>query len=147
MIDDTKPRQRRPVNHISFVDLRALGFEILVQEFEKEKPNGTVDTAVKIVRVLKDGKVFEKQDMKEFLHPLGLDTRGENGKYWVRPKERHRCLTQKEPVFDYRIQAYERLDKEYIRSGRASMDAILFSSNMSDMSEIGDRMAKGGDGE
>ena len=145
MIDDTKPRQRKPTKYVSFTDLEKLGFQIYVQEFDKVKENGEVHTAVKIVKVLKDGAVFGKADMQELLHVLGINTLDEGAKYWCCPKRRHRCLSEKEPVYHYRLMGYERLDDTYLRSGRASLEAVMWNSGMSDMQEVTDRMKTGGD--
>ena len=142
MIDDTKGKQPRPVLSVSFTDLEALGFQIFTQVFEKEKPDKTIQQAVKIVKVEKDGKVFPRHMMMEFLRVFGLET---EERVWVRPKKVHRCLSQKEPTVNFAYQAYERLDKTWLQSGRASTAAILFSSNMKDMSEVAENMRNGGD--
>jgi len=142
LIDDTK-KNRRPTAYISFEDLEALGFEIFVQEFTKEKPDGSHQTAVKVVRVLKRGVVFPKNDMKELLYIMGIDTHNSN--FWVTPKKKHRALSKSEPVYNYRYMGYERTDKEYIKSGRASHEAIMFSSSMSDMQEHAEKLQSGGE--
>jgi len=141
LIDDTKPKQRKPVKFVSFHDLRQLGFEIFVRTYEKEKPSGGTQTAVRVLKVLKDGKEFPRAHTMELLRVLGLDI---EGTVWVTDKKTHRCLSQKEPVYDYRYCAYERQDSEYLSSGRASMEAIMWSSNMEDFSEEAERL-KGGD--
>lgn len=142
MIDDTRGKQPRPVLSVSFTDLEALGFQIYTQVFEKEKPDGSQQLAVKIIKVEKDGKIFPRHMMMEFLRVFGLET---EERVWVRPKKLHRCLSQKEPTVNFAYQAYERLDKSWLQSGRASTAAILFSSNMKDMSEVAENMKNGGD--
>jgi len=144
LIDDTK-KNRRPVQTISFHDLESVGFEIFVQEFTKEKPDGSLQTAVKVVKVLKGGVDFDKEDMKELLYIMGIDTHGSN--FWVTPKKKHRALSQSTPVYNYRYMGYERVDKEYIKSGRASHEAIMYASSMRDMQEHAEKLQNGGDDE
>lgn len=143
MIDDTR-EQRRPVLAISFVDLRALGFTISVTEFEKQKPSGDVVTAVRIDRVMRNDRIFPKPMMQEFLHVLGIDSLSEGSRYWCCPKKKHRCLSQQEPVVDYRIMGFERTDRAFLESGRASTEAHLWASNMKDMSEVAENLKQGG---
>ena len=147
MIDDRGGKQTRPVLSISFVDLEALGFSIQTQEFLKPKSGGDVKTAVKILEVTKDGKPFPRSYFKEFLHVLGIETLEENSKYWVVERKRHRCLTQKDPVYHYRVMGYERLDETHRQSGRCSHEAYMFASNFSDMNEQASKLANGGDDE
>jgi len=141
MIDDTKPVQRRPVSYLSMHDLRTLGFDIYLQEFPKEKPDGETVTAVRVVKVMKDGKTFPKHMMLEFLKVFGIDI---DERVWVTPKKMHRCLSQKEPVYDYRYMGMERSDKVWLTSGRASTEVIMWTSNMVDMSRVVDDMKHGG---
>ena len=145
MIDDRGGKKSKPVAWVSVVDMEALGFEFVFQELEKTKDSGEVVTAIKILSVKKDGKPFPKNYTAEFLHVLGLDTLGEGKRWWVCPKKRHRCLSQKEPVYDYRIMSYERSDKSYLQSGRASLDIQLWTSNVSDMQDQADKLSNGGD--
>lgn len=135
--------ENRPVQYISFHDLKDIGIEVIVKEFDKELDNGQTKTAVKVVEVLRNGKPFPRHYMMEFLWILGIDTR--NQKFWVRPKQPHRALTTKDRVYDYRYMGYERLDKEWIRSGRASEEAIALSSRMSDMGDHLNQMKNGGE--
>lgn len=138
--------QRRPTQYVSFHDLKSLGFEIIVKEFDKEKPNGSIATAVKIISVKKDGVRFDKEDMKELLNALGIDTQSNGAKFWVTPKKLHKCLTEgKKPVYDYRYMGYERTDKTWVNSGRASIEAVMYSSNMKDMNEQFNTLSKGGE--
>ena len=142
MIDDTKPKQRRPTVSVSFHDLEQIGIHVEVQEFPKTKPSGEITTAVKVIKVTKDGKNFPKSYMMELLRVLGIDI---SERVWVRPKTRHRALTSKTPVYDYRYEGYERQDSEHLNSGRASHEVQMFASNMKDMHEVTDRMSRGGD--
>ncbi|NIQ08007.1 MAG: hypothetical protein GWO20_20525, partial [Candidatus Korarchaeota archaeon] len=107
----------------------------------KEKPNGQITTAVKVLRVTKNGKNFPKSYMMELLRVLGVDT---SERIWVRPKTRHRPLMSQTPVYDYRYEGYERTDREHIESGRASIEAQMFSSNMKDMSDVAESLKQGG---
>lgn len=141
MIDDTRGKQRRPTVSVSFHDLAQIGITVDVQEFPKTKPDGQVTTAVKVLRVTKDGKNFPKSYMMEMLRVLGVDI---SEKIWVRPKTKHRALTSQTPVYDYRYEGYERTDKEHLSSGRASMEAQMFASNMKDMSEVAENLKQGG---
>lgn len=134
-------KEKRPVLSISFSDLRRLGFEVEVEEFEKKIPakddegNSTTinKQSVKVNKVTRYGKLIPKHDMIEFLWLLGIDTKEQ--RFWVRPKQTHRPLLRKNPVEDYRYMGYERIDTEWIQSGRASDDVMAFSSNMEDMAE------------
>lgn len=144
MIDDRGGKQRMPCCHVSFTDLRAIGFELFVQEFDKEKPNGEIHRAVKVLKVLKNNKVFPRDHMMELLRVMGIDV---EHTVWVEPKRTHRCLSQKDPTFDYRYGGRERTDKEYLQSGRASMSAIMFASNMKDMQEQAEKLSNGGEDE
>ena len=140
---------KRPVTFVSFQDLKSLGYNVYVTEHEKEKPSGELTTAVKVVKVEhdngKDVSVVPKSYMMELLYILGIDTRDPNLHVWVTPKKIHRCLGQKEPAYDYRYSGYERLDKEYLLSGRASEEAIMYGSGMDDMHQIAYEMKHGGE--
>jgi len=141
LIDDTK-KNRRPIQYVSFYDLENLGFDVYVQEFNKQKPDGSQDTAVKVVKVTKEGGEFSKQDMKDFLYILGIDTY--DSTFWVTPKKKHRALSSEQPVYHYRYMGYERKDEQWLKSGRASQEAIMYASNMPDMSEQAHKMRHGG---
>lgn len=141
MIDDRNGKQRRPTVSVSLFDLSQIGIHVEIQEFPKTKPNGEVATACKVIRVTKDGKNFPKSYMMELLKVLGVDV---SERVWIRPKTRHRALTSQEPVYDYRYEGYERTDKEHLSSGRASMEAQMFASNMKDMSEVAENLKQGG---
>lgn len=142
MIDDRGGKQRLPVAHVSFHDLRQLGFEIAVQCFMKEKPDGSIQEAVKVLNVTRHGKNFPKSHMYELLRVMGLDT---ETRVWVESKRKHRCLSQREPVYDFRYAAKERTDAEYLQSGRASMEAIMWSSKLGGMEDEMENMRNGGE--
>lgn len=136
MIDDRGGRtQAKPVAWVSIVDMEALGFSFEFSEMPKTKQNGEVVTAVRIVSVTKDGEKFPKSYMAEYLHVLGLDTIGEGKHWWICPKKYHRCLSKQHPVLAYRLMSYERSDKVFLESGRASLEIQLWASNMSDLHE------------
>lgn len=142
MIDDRGPKQRRPTVAVSFSDLEALGFKLYVEEYIKTKPDGSEATACKIVKVTKGDKEFPRHMMMEFLRVFGINT---EERVWVTPRRKHRCLSQKTPVYNWRYQGFERDDDTWLRSGRASMDIIMWSSNMKDMQEQADKLSNGGD--
>jgi len=152
MIHDDKPnfQRKRPVKSVSFADLEIIGIKVLVTEYEKVKPGGKVDTAVKVVKVTKtiDGKDYEvdRDFMRDTLWHLGIDTYDPKIRYWVTKKTKHRTIFgDNTPVYTWRFQGYERCDDEYFRSGRASEEAIMFSSNFEDMGEIAHQMKNGGE--
>lgn len=137
--------KRRPIKTVSFTDLQDLGFEILVTEFMKKMPSGEEKPSVKVVSVTKGGKDFPREYMQKFLWIMGVDT--ENCKWWVVPKKDHRRVLSNTPTHNYRYMGYERLDRDWIESGRASEEAIMLSSRMKDMTEVTGRMKRGGDDE
>lgn len=147
MIDDTNPK--RPIESVSFHDLESLGLTVYVQEFEKEKPDGASAIAVKVIKVTKDvegvKKEITKEGMQHLLYTLGIETYDPSLRWWVCPKKKHRCLSTKEPVYHYRYQGYSRLDDDYLKSGRASREAIEYGSCMADMTDHLDQLRKGGD--
>src|SRR5690554_8125317 len=99
MIDDREGQPKFPCAHVSFRDLKAIGIDIQTEVFEKVKPNGQMAKAVKVVKVTKQGANFPKSHMMELLWVLGIDT---TEKVWVEAPRLHRCLSQKEPVVDFR---------------------------------------------
>ncbi len=140
---------KRPVAFVSFEDLRHIGFHVFVKEFDKEKPGGQVVTAVKVVKVEREAadgtrSQLPRHAMMELLYSLGIDTRDPSLHVWVTPKKRHRCLHKKDPVYDYRYSGYERVDDIYLRSGRASKEAIMYDSNFSDIDDETYKMENGG---
>jgi hypothetical protein len=143
--------QKRPIQSVSFHDLASMGITVYTQEFEKEKPDGRVATAVKVVKVTKEENNTEVEVSKDYiqqlLYILGIETYDQSLRWWVSPKRKHRCLSTQSPVYDYRYQGYERTDKQWLISGRASQDAIMYSSRMSDMSSVTNQLENGGDGE
>ena len=145
MIDDRGGKKSKPVAWVSVVDMEALGFQFIFEEMPKTKKDGEIVTAVKILSVTKENKPFPKSYMAEFLYVLGLDTLGEGKRWWVCPKKRHRCLSQREPVYSYRIMSYERSDAGYLQSGRASLDIQLWTSNMKDFDKVSEDLRNGGD--
>lgn len=145
MIDDTNRNiEKPPVKTVSFADLESMGFEITVEELPKLKPSGEWDVAVRVLGVTKFGKPYPKSYMKELLYVLGIETLAEGAKYWVVKKRSHRCLSQKDPVYTYRFMGMERLDSEYLQSGRASLESYMYASKMKDMSKVVDNMRNGG---
>ena len=141
--------QKRPIQSVSFHDLKALGITVYVQEFEKEKPDGRIATAVKVVKVVKDvnGEQVEvsKDYIQQLLYVLGIETYDQSLRWWVSPKRKHRCLSTKEPVVDFRYQGYCRLDETFLTSGRAPREAIEYKSVMKDMSQHLNEMRNGGE--
>lgn len=154
MIHDDKPvhKKKRPIESVSFADLETIGIKVYVTEHDKVKPGGKVDKAVKVVKVTKsfEGKDYEvdRDFMRDTLWHLGIDTYDPTIRYWVTKKTKHRTLFGgNEPVYTWRFQGYERCDEEYLRSGRASEEAITFSSNMEDMGDVVHQMKNGGEHE
>jgi len=70
-------------------------------------------------------KLEDKVAMEKILWNLGIDTTKE---YAIR-EVLHRPLTRNEPWFGSRIEAFERVDHEWIRGGHASLGAIAHSSS------------------
>lgn len=146
-----KPHKSRPVLAISFYDLRRVGFEIDVQEFDKKiKVKGEDGLlkeinkpSVKINSVKRYGEPFPKAEMIEFLWILGIDTKEQ--RFWVVPKKQHRPHLTKIPQFDYRYMGYERIDREWLEGSRASDDVRAFTSRMKDMAEQLRVMRNGGE--
>lgn len=113
---------------ISFRPLREIGFEFDLEEFfTKGKKR------IKVKESRCKGRVVNKEVCKKMLYNLGLDTY--NHPWWIEPKTKHRNGDSPEEIYDYRYAGYERLDKEWIESGRASLEAHLASSKMQDMGE------------
>lgn len=140
--------QRRPTQSVSFHDLASMGITVYVQEFNKEKPDGRTATAVKVIKVTKEENNKEVEVSKDYiqqlLYILGIETSDPNLRWWVSPKRKHRCLTSNQPVFTWRYMGYERTDKDYLLSGRASQEAIMYSSNMTDMDSFSNELENGG---
>ena len=142
VIDDTKgSKPRFPCAHVSFRDLKSIGIDIQTEVFDKKKPDGTIASAVKVVKATKQGLNFPKSHMMELLWVLGIDT---TEKIWVEPPKLHRCLSQKDPVVDFRYGGKERTDRQYLSSGRASMTAQIWASSMGGMEDELERMRNGG---
>ena len=148
---EEKKYNRRPIKSVSFADLKEIGIDVYVTEFEKTKPDGSIATAVKVVRVTKttqEGKVIDvnKDFMENLLYTLGIDTYDPSLRWWVSPKKHHRTLSHGPSiVYDYRYQGYERIDEVWKKSGRASEEAIMYDSKMSDMDDVIYKMKRGGD--
>ena len=70
-------------------------------------------------------KMDDKETMNRILYNLGMDTSKEMEWHWCL----HRCLSTNIPQENYRIEGEERLDKEWLTSGNASLDAVIQSSN------------------
>lgn len=64
------------------------------------------------------------EECGELLHSIGVDL--EYGVDWI--NRLHRPLSSKEPRYGYMLLYKERLDKEWIKSGYASMEAIIAST-------------------
>lgn len=136
--------KQRPVVSVSFADLRQLGFEIEVSEHTKNLASGKESISVKIESIKKSGSVIPRAEMTELLFYLGLNTR-KGGRWWVDYKKLHRPILSNRKVIDYRFVGEERLDKDWLASGRASTEAHVFSSRMSDMGRTLSKMERGGD--
>lgn len=151
MIDDTNRNftKKRPVKSVSFADLETIGIQVYVTEHDKVKPNGKIDTAVKVVKVTKkvNDKDYEvdRDFMRDTLWHLGIDTYDPKIRYWVCKRTKHRTVFGgNEPVYTWRFQGYERTDGKWLTSGRASEEAIMFTSNFEDIQEVTERMKNGG---
>jgi len=141
MIDDRNGKPKFPCAHVSFRDLKAIGIDIQTETFEKTKPDGTTALAVKIVKVTKQGSSFPKSHMLELLWIMGIDS---TEKIWVEAPKLHRCLSQKEPVSDFRYGGKERTDRDFLSSGRASMVAHVWASKMGGIEDELEKLRNGG---
>lgn len=136
--------KNNPIVYVSFADLRQMKFDIEVSEYDKELSDGRTVTSVKIEKIKKDGIEIPRKEMLELLFILGMNT-SKGGRWWVDIPKAHRPMLSNKPVVDYRFVGEERLDKDWIQSGRASHEALMYSSRMRDMIRVANRMENGGD--
>lgn len=86
---------------------------------------------MKIPRFKEASKVNDVKVIEEVLYENGLDI-----KLGYKAVEcLHRPLSSKEPFKGIRFESFERLDQDWIKSGAASLDAIIYSSGDESLAE------------
>lgn len=121
---------------ISVTDLEQAGYEILLNA-----ENSTSESSLKVERVFKDGEVVPLDKFYHGLYFLGLRV---NKHLILEPQGLH-VRSNGQQTDNYRFTGQERNDKEWLKSGYASEEAILSSSKMGDMVRGGMQLQKGGD--
>lgn len=104
---------------VSVAALQEVGFNLTVSE------NNTIES------IEQDHQRISESQFAEILHQVGMDTK--NHKFIVIGPERHRYGDNPKIHFTHRLMGCERLDKDWIESGNASLEAYLASSKMEDM--------------
>ena len=117
---------------ISVTDLEVAGYQILVD---------ISGDSLKVERIFNDGALVPLDTFYHGLYFLGLQI----NKHLVLEPQCHHVRLDGSPTDNYRFTGQERNDKEWLRGGYASEEAILSSSKMGDMVKGGMQMQKGGD--
>lgn len=121
---------------ISFTDLNMCGYEIEVEIVHE----GIEETDYRVVAVKKDGNKQSLDDFYKAVYFLGIK---DNEYLHVEQVSEHRTMNGR-LTNAHRICGQERNDKQWIKSGYASEEAILSSSKMKDMVHVGMHMQRGG---
>lgn len=122
-------KKYRPEKAISNSEFRNAGVEWILTEDNT------------IIGAKQGDKKFDRKWVDDLFYKLGIDT-----KYAVLTLTDvvgHRNSKNKF-VIDHRILGYERIDKDWIKSGNASEDAYFASSSMRDMVSFVHKLANGG---
>lgn len=123
--------KQKPYRWVSLSDLHRADFQISVSK-DTEK-----NLSVKSVRY--QGSEITLRAFEKALWAIGIDTRAHP--LLVQYNKHTTVLSQ--PVETFRFGSVERADKQWLESGYASEEVLLYTSNWSDIGEVAHSLQTG----